>query len=73
MELGNKEVIKIEKKEKVMPVILIIVLIMLVFELGYSIFSYVDYERRVDSGNERWKQVEERIKEIEECCDGRYN
>lgn len=70
----NKEVIKIERKEKVMPVILILVLVILVIEFGYTIFSYVDYENRKESGNERWQQVEERIKEIEECCDcGRYN
>ena len=62
-----------ERKEKIRPVILILVLIMLIFELGYSIFSYIDYEKRVDSGNERWKQVEERIKDIEEDCCGRYN
>ena len=33
--------------------------------------NYIDYEKRKDSGNERWQQVEERIKKIEECCDGR--
>lgn len=63
-----------EKKEKIMPIILILVLIMLLFEFGYTIYSHFDYEKRVESGNERWHQVEERIKEIEECCNcGRYN
>ena len=57
-----------DKKEKVMPIILLLVLVMLIFEFGYTIFNYVDYENRKDSGNERWQQVEERIKEIEECC-----
>ena len=42
---------------------------MLIFEFGYTIFNYFDYEKRVESGNERWKQVEERIEEIEECCE----
>ncbi len=62
------------KKEKIMPIILFLVLLFLIFEFGYTIYSYIDYEQRVESGNERWKQVEERIKEIEECCDcGRDN
>ena len=61
-------------KEKVMPILLFLILIFLMFEFGYTIYSYIDYEKRVDSGNERWQQVEERIKEIEECCDcGRDN
>ena len=64
-----KGVIKIEKREKIIPIILTIVLLMLIFEFGYTIFNYFDYEKRVESGNERWKQVEERIEEIEECCE----
>lgn len=62
-----------EKKEKIIPVILILVLLMLVFEFGYTIYEHFDYEQRVESGNERWKQVEERINQIEDNCCGRYN
>lgn len=69
-----RRVIKIvERKEKIMPIMLFIVLIFLIFEFGYTIYNHIDYQNRVDSGNERWKQVEERIKKIEACCDGRYN
>ena len=57
-----------EKRDKVMSVFLVAILLMLIFEFGYTIFNYIDYEARKDSGNERWKQVEERIKKIEECC-----
>lgn len=56
------------KKEKITPVVLIAILIFLVIELGYTVFNYIDYENRKESGNERWQQVEERIKKIEECC-----
>lgn len=58
-----------EKSEKIMPIFLIIILILLLIEFGYTIFNYLDYEKRKDSGNERWRQVEDRIKNIEECCD----
>lgn len=57
-----------EKIEKIMPIFLIIILILLLIEFGYTIFNYLDYEKRKDSGNERWRQVEDRIKNIEECC-----
>ena len=57
------------KNEKTFFKLLVMVLIMLIFAFGYEIYSYIDYENRKNSGNERWKQVEERIKEIERCCD----
>lgn len=56
------------KQEKMMPFLLGIVLLFLIIEFGYTIYNYIDYEKRKDSGNERWQQVEERIKKIEECC-----
>ncbi len=59
------------KQEKIMPFLLVIVLLFLIIEFLYTIYNYIDYEKRKDSGNERWQQVEERIKKIEECCDGR--
>lgn len=57
-----------EKYEKIMPVILVVVLLFLIIEFVYTIFNYIDYENRKDSGNARWEQVEERIETIEECC-----
>lgn len=60
--------VKINKREKSMPFIWGALLLILVIELGYTIFNQIDYEKRKDSGNERWAQVEERIKQIEECC-----
>lgn len=60
-----------DKQEKIIPFLLAIVLLFLIIEFVYTIYNYIDYEKRKDSGNERWQQVEERIKKIEECCDGR--
>lgn len=57
------------KKEKITPIVLIVILVFLIIELGYTLLNYIDYEKRKESGNERWQQVEERIKAIEECCD----
>ena len=59
---------KMEKRDKIMSAFLVMILFMLIFEFGYTIVNFIDYEARKDSGNERWKQVEERIKKIEECC-----
>ena len=59
------------KQEKIMPFLLVVILVFLIIEFVYTIYNYIDYEKRKDSGNERWQQVEERIKKIEECCDGR--
>lgn len=56
------------KQKKIMPVMLFIVLAMLIFNLGFALYEYLEFQDRVNSGNDRWKQVEERIKEIERCC-----
>ena len=54
-------------------IIFIIGGILLLIGMVGEIVQWFDYQKRVDSGNARWKQVEERIKVIEECCgcDGR--
>lgn len=57
------------KKERTFFKLLIVLLIFLIFTFFYEIYSYIDYENRKESGNERWKQVEERIEKIERCCD----
>ena len=56
------------KKDKIIPIVFMFVLVMLIFQLIYSIFDYFNFQRRVEDGNDRWKQVEERIQEIERCC-----
>lgn len=45
--------------------LLIFILILLISNCIYNYFMLVDYEQRKDSGNDRWKQVEERIIRIE--------
>lgn len=67
----KREVIKINKQEKTMPIMLGIVLFFFIIAFVYEIISYYNFEKQKESGNERWKQVEERIETIEECCNGR--
>lgn len=54
-------------------IIFIIGGILLLIGMVGEIVQWFDYQKRIDSGNARWKQVEERIINIEECCgcDGR--
>lgn len=47
---------------------LFIVLFMLIFNFIFALYEYIEFQDRVESGNNRWKQVEERIEEIERCC-----
>lgn len=63
------------RDRKIYPIVLIIVMCMLVFNCIVALYEYFDYQKRVNSGNARWVQVEERIKVIEECCgcDGRVS
>ena len=46
--------------------ILIFILLFLIANFIYSLIMLVDYEQRKDSGNDRWKQVEDRILRIED-------
>lgn len=57
------------KNKIIFPILLFSVLAMLVFNLGFALYEYLEFQERVESGNNRWKQVEARIKEIERCCD----
>lgn len=45
--------------------LLTFILLVLIANFIYSLFMLIDYEQRKDSGNDRWKQVEERILRIE--------
>lgn len=60
-------------KRKEFVYIIIIGLVLLTIGFIFEIIAQLDYQKRVQSGNDRWEQVEERIKKIEEkCgCDGR--
>lgn len=55
-----------EKKDKIVIIGLIFVLIVLGFNIISSINQTLDYEKRKDSGNDRWLQVENRIIQSEE-------
>ena len=59
------------KDRKLYPILLFSVLLILLCNMFLAIYEYLDYQKRVNSGNERWKQVETRIEEIERCCDER--
>lgn len=54
------------KKDKIIIIGLIFVLIILGFNFIETIIQTLDYEKRKDSGNERWLQVENRILQTEE-------
>lgn len=61
--IGEKN--KNYKPNKVCIFGLILVLILLLFNMAYSVYEFVDYQSRIQSGNDRWLQVEERIVNIE--------
>lgn len=54
-------------------IILILLLVILTVDFMITLYDKIDYEKRKESGNERWRQVEaiindidERVKELEE-------
>lgn len=53
-------------RDKIIIVFLILILILLACNIGYTCYEMIDYEKRKESGNERWKQVENRILQTEE-------
>lgn len=55
-----------EKRDKVMVIGLIIILIFMIINIFSTIHTMDDYESRKESGNERWLQVENRILQTEE-------
>ena len=54
------------KKDRIIIVTSIVILIMLIFNFIETIYQLVDYEKRKDAGNDRWLQVENRILQTEE-------
>ena len=54
------------KRDKVIIVGLIFVLVILAFNIIETAIQGIDYEKRKNSGNDRWLQVENRILQTEE-------
>ena len=54
------------RRDKITIIGLIIVLIFLLFNMISTIINNIDYEKRKESGNDRWLQVENRILQTEE-------
>ena len=54
------------KRNKVVIISLILVLVFLFINMISTIATTIDYEKRKESGNDRWKQVENRILQTEE-------
>ncbi len=54
------------KNIKIIITLAIIVFILLLGNLFVSVRQEIDYNRRKESGNDRWLQVENRILQIEE-------
>ena len=53
-------------KDKITIIGLIIVLVFLLFNMISTIINNIDYEKRKESGNDRWLQVENRLIQMEE-------
>ena len=65
LDLGEKKYMN-DNNHKGTIILLGAILIISILNIGYSIFQMMDYGSRVNSGNERWHQVEEKITELEE-------
>ena len=55
-----------EKKDKIVVTGLVLVLTFIIINIFSTLNTMSDYEARKESGNERWKQVENRILQTEE-------
>ena len=55
-----------EREDKVVVAGLVLVLIFIIINIFSTVNTMLDYEARKESGNERWKQVENRILQTEE-------
>lgn len=61
------------KKDKIIITSLVIIIVMLIFNMFYSVYEMIDYNNRKESGNARWEQVEKRIVTIEKELDSLKN
>lgn len=55
-----------DRKDRVIVIGLILVLIFIIINIFSTAHTMSDYEQRKESGNDRWKQVENRILQTEE-------
>lgn len=55
-----------DRKDRVIVIGLILVLIFIIINIFSTLHTMSDYEQRKESGNDRWKQVENRILQTEE-------
>lgn len=55
-----------DRKDRVIVIGLILVLIFIIINIFSTLNTMSDYEQRKESGNDRWKQVENRILQTEE-------
>ena len=56
----------LERKDKVVVVGLVLVLVFIIINIFSTLHTMSDYEQRKESGNDRWKQVENRVLQTEE-------
>lgn len=59
-------------KDRFIVITAITLLIFLALNIAFTMYYMVDYKSRKNSGNERWRQVEERIVTIENKVDDVY-
>lgn len=57
---------KLARRDKVVVIGLILVLIFIIINIFSMLHTMSDYEQRKESGNDRWKQVENRILQTED-------
>ena len=50
-------------------IILLIVVVMLLFNIIYTVLQSIDYEKRKESGNERWFEIQNMILENKKQID----
>ena len=55
-----------EKKDRVIVTGLVLLLVFIIINIFSTMHTMNDYEARKESGNDRWKQVENRILQTEE-------
>ena len=57
------------KRTKSVIISWVVVIFLLVTQVGYYIYHAIQYKHRVDEGNARWEQVEDRIVTVENRLD----
>lgn len=54
------------KQKDLLPACWILILFVLIIDCTYNLYMFIDYQKRKNAGNDRWRQVEQRIKNLEE-------